>query len=49
MRGTDIQADGVCDTTNGDGINAEHLVYPTDESTQTLGTNFVVARLQGTA
>jgi hypothetical protein len=45
----DEQGDGVCDTTHGDGINAEHLVYPNDTSTQTLGTNFVVARLQGTA
>jgi hypothetical protein len=41
------QGDGVCDTTHGFGINAQHLQYPNSASTQTLGTNFAVKQLQG--
>lgn len=41
------RGDGVCDTTNGRGINAAHLVYPRSSATQTLGTNFILARLRG--
>lgn len=40
------QGDGVCDTTNGRGINAAHLRYPRDSATQNLGTEFIVERLQ---
>lgn len=43
----DGQGDGVCDTTNGFGINAAHLVYPRDAGTQRQGTEFAVARLTG--
>jgi hypothetical protein len=43
------QGDGVCDTTNGFGINAQHLQYPRDTPTQNLGTQFVVGKLRGTA
>ncbi|GAB7366520.1 hypothetical protein MBLNU230_g8511t1, partial [Neophaeotheca triangularis] len=39
--------DGVCDTTNGYGINAAHLSYPNSASTQRLGTQFGVAALTG--
>ncbi|KAF4331725.1 cutinase 1 [Fusarium beomiforme] len=42
-----IFGDGVCDTTHGLGINAQHLEYPTDASTQNLGTTFVVKELGG--
>jgi len=38
--------DGVCDTTHGFGINAQHLAYPNSASTQTLGTNFAVKQLK---
>lgn len=41
--------DGVCDTTHGYGINAQHLSYPTSSSVQSLGTKFVVGKLQGTS
>ncbi|KAK9426034.1 putative A cutinase-like protein from cryptococcus Sp [Seiridium unicorne] len=41
--------DGVCDTTHGFGINAEHLSYPTDSNTQKLGTDFAVKQLGGSA
>ncbi|KAK3680313.1 hypothetical protein LTR37_021338, partial [Vermiconidia calcicola] len=41
-----IFGDGVCDTTNGNGINAAHTRYPRDSATQTLGTNFIVAQLR---
>ncbi|KAK3669943.1 hypothetical protein LTR78_010194 [Recurvomyces mirabilis] len=42
--------DGVCDTTNGRGINSAHLAYPRLSSVQDLGTDFVVGALQrGTA
>lgn len=41
-----MQGDGVCDTTHGAGINAQHLQYPSDGPTQNLGTSFVVGRLQ---
>lgn len=40
-----IQGDGVCDTTHGVGINAQHLQYPMDTATQNLGQNFVVKQL----
>ncbi|PSK58714.1 hypothetical protein B9Z65_6729 [Elsinoe australis] len=40
-----IKGDGVCDTTNGQGINAQHLQYPRDSATQKLGTSFVVGKL----
>ncbi|KAF9739097.1 hypothetical protein PMIN06_007920 [Paraphaeosphaeria minitans] len=40
-----IFGDGVCDTTHGNGINAAHLQYSRDSSTQKLGTNFVVKQL----
>ncbi|KAG9498295.1 hypothetical protein J7337_011192 [Fusarium musae] len=39
--------DGVCDTTHGYGINAQHLMYPNDAATQKLGTTFVVKQLSG--
>ena len=41
-----FQGDGVCDTTHGFGINAQHLAYPNSASTQTLGTNFAVKQLK---
>ena len=41
-----IRGDGVCDTTNGFGINAAHLRYPGDSATQNLGTSFVVGKLR---
>ncbi|KAI1311170.1 A cutinase-like protein from cryptococcus Sp [Xylaria venustula] len=40
-----IYGDGVCDTTHGTGITAQHLSYPTDSSTQKLGASFAVAKL----
>ncbi|KAI0487223.1 A cutinase-like protein from cryptococcus Sp [Xylaria cf. heliscus] len=42
-----IFGDGVCDTTHGSGINAIHLLYPTDSGTQKLGTSFAVGKLGG--
>ncbi|KLP16128.1 uncharacterized protein LW94_9686 [Fusarium fujikuroi] len=42
-----IFGDGVCDTTHGFGINAQHLQYPNDAATQKLGTTFVVKQLSG--
>ncbi|KAI5366296.1 putative cutinase/acetylxylan esterase, alpha/Beta hydrolase [Septoria linicola] len=44
-----ILGDGVCDTTNGRGINRQHLQYPNDAPTQNLGTQFITARLRGTS
>ncbi|KAF7196280.1 putative cutinase 1 [Pseudocercospora fuligena] len=44
-----IYGDGVCDTTHGYGINAQHLQYPNDAPTQNLGTKFVVGKLRGTS
>ncbi|KAH7094536.1 cutinase [Paraphoma chrysanthemicola] len=41
-----IYGDGVCDTTHGRGINAQHLQYPNDSGTQNLGTKFVEEALQ---
>jgi hypothetical protein len=41
------QGDGVCDTTHGFGINAQHLAYPMSASTQNLGTQFVLKQLSG--
>ncbi|KAJ4355019.1 hypothetical protein N0V95_003290 [Ascochyta clinopodiicola] len=42
-----ILGDGVCDTTNGQGINRQHLQYPNDAPTQNLGTSYVTKRLGG--
>lgn len=42
-----IRGDGVCDTTNGIGINGPHLQYPRDSPTQNLGTNFILGKLRG--
>ncbi|KZM26227.1 hydrolase [Ascochyta rabiei] len=42
-----ILGDGVCDTTNGQGINAQHLQYPNDTPTQNLGTSYVTKQLGG--
>ena len=44
-----IQGDGVCDTTHGYGIDAQHLSYPNDANVQNMGTKFVVGKLQGTS
>ncbi|KAI0204299.1 carbohydrate esterase family 5 protein [Astrocystis sublimbata] len=44
-----IFGDGVCDTTNGRGINAQHLQYPRDASTQKLGASFAIQKLGGSA
>ncbi|KAF2128716.1 carbohydrate esterase family 5 protein [Dothidotthia symphoricarpi CBS 119687] len=44
-----IYGDGVCDTTHGQGINAQHLQYPNDTPTQNMGTTFGVGKLRGTA
>jgi len=44
-----FQGDGVCDTTHGYGINAQHLQYPNDAPTQKLGTSFGVGKLRGTS
>ncbi|KAI7226383.1 carbohydrate esterase family 5 protein [Hortaea werneckii] len=40
-----IYGDGVCDTTHGSGINAQHLQYPRDTPTQNLGTKFITQQL----
>ena len=39
------QGDGVCDTTHGFGINAQHLAYPFSSSAQNLGSEFVLKML----
>ncbi|KAI4703603.1 hypothetical protein J4E89_010024 [Alternaria sp. Ai002NY15] len=44
-----IFGDGVCDTTHGQGINAQHLQYPRDTPTQNLGTQYVTKQLSGSA
>ncbi|KAI1276418.1 A cutinase-like protein from cryptococcus Sp [Xylaria sp. FL0933] len=44
-----IFGDGVCDTTHGSGINAQHLSYPTDSSTQKLGASFAIEKLGGSS
>lgn len=41
--------DGVCDTTHGAGIDAQHLSYPNDANVQNMGTKFVVGKLKGTS
>jgi hypothetical protein len=41
------QGDGVCDTTHGFGINAQHLAYPLSGSAQNLGSEFVLKMLDG--
>ncbi|WPH03557.1 putative cutinase 1 [Acrodontium crateriforme] len=40
-----IFGDGVCDTTHGVGIDAQHLQYPYDAPTQNLGTQFIETQL----
>jgi hypothetical protein len=40
--------DGVCDTTHGFGINAQHLSYPLSSSVQNLGAKYMVGKLTGT-
>ncbi|KAF2624944.1 carbohydrate esterase family 5 protein [Macroventuria anomochaeta] len=40
-----IYGDGVCDTTHGQGINAQHLQYPSDAPTQNLGSTFIQKQL----
>ncbi|KAI0537569.1 A cutinase-like protein from cryptococcus Sp [Xylaria digitata] len=40
-----IFGDGVCDTTHGVGINAQHLSYPLDSNTQNLGLFFAIEKL----
>ena len=42
---SDMQGDGVCDTTHGYGINAAHLAYPRSTGTQTQGYNFAIKQL----
>ncbi|KAK4623695.1 hypothetical protein CLAFUR4_05236 [Fulvia fulva] len=44
-----IFGDGVCDTTNGRGIDRRHLRHPNDAPTQSLGTTFGVGNLRGTS
>ncbi|EST10058.1 Cutinase [Kalmanozyma brasiliensis GHG001] len=41
-----IYGDGVCDTTHGFGINAQHLSYPYNSNVQTMGANFAIKKLQ---
>lgn len=40
-----IYGDGVCDTTHGQGINAQHLQYSNDAPTQNLGSTFIQKQL----
>jgi hypothetical protein len=40
-----IFGDGVCDTTHGAGINAQHLQYPVDAPTQKQGAEFIQKQL----
>ncbi|OAL02954.1 cutinase [Phaeosphaeriaceae sp. SRC1lsM3a] len=44
-----IFGDGVCDTTHGAGINAQHLQYPNDQATQNMGAEYVTKALGGSA
>jgi hypothetical protein len=41
--------DGVCDTTHGFGINAQHLSYPYSSSVQSMGTKYMVGKLTGSS
>ena len=41
--------DGVCDTTHGFGINAQHLSYPYSSTVQSMGTKYMVAQLNGSS
>jgi hypothetical protein len=41
-----ILGDGVCDTRDGFGITFQHLEYPNDSPTQTMGTKFVLGKLK---
>ena len=43
------QGDGICDTTDGSGINQAHLSYPSSQPTQNLGTTWIEGKLQGTS
>lgn len=40
-----IYGDGVCDSTHGFGINAQHLQYPYDSATESLGTEYIQKQL----
>ncbi|KAL1593990.1 hypothetical protein SLS59_009019 [Nothophoma quercina] len=40
-----IYGDGVCDTSHGQGINAQHLQYPNDTPTQNLGSTYIQKQL----
>ncbi|KAK1927163.1 cutinase-like enzyme [Papiliotrema laurentii] len=44
-----IRGDGVCDVAFGVGITAQHLLYPLDSATQSLGTSFITKQLGGSA
>lgn len=37
--------DGVCDTAHGNGVNAAHLSYPSDQNVQNLGAEWIVKQL----
>ncbi|KAH0344391.1 gamma tubulin, partial [Aureobasidium melanogenum] len=41
--------DGVCDTTHGLGINAQHLSYPYSSSVQSMGQKYMVEKLTGSS
>ncbi|KAL1311453.1 hypothetical protein AAFC00_004398 [Neodothiora populina] len=43
-----IYGDGVCDTTHGYGINAQHLSYPYNSNVQSMGTKFATGKLTAT-
>ncbi|KAN0060193.1 hypothetical protein ACQY0O_007522 [Thecaphora frezii] len=40
-----IYGDGVCDTTHGFGINAQHLLYPSSTTVQKMGADFMTKSL----
>ncbi|KAI1427327.1 A cutinase-like protein from cryptococcus Sp [Xylaria sp. FL1777] len=44
-----IFGDGVCDAAHGVGVNAQHLSYPADSSTQKLGASFAIEKLGGSS
>lgn len=46
---TESKGDGVCDTTHGVGINAQHLSYPMSTSVQSQGVKFITGKLGGSA
>ncbi|SPO21046.1 uncharacterized protein UTRI_00523 [Ustilago trichophora] len=41
-----IYGDGVCDTSSGFGITAQHLTYPYNSNVQSMGANFAIKALQ---